>query len=537
MLKRLIIAGSIALISQAEAQSVNNTSPIGKQLLQTNCLGCHTPTDSGLSRISKQRKTPEGWEMTINRMRLMHGLHLTEGNLKLNNSALHELVKYLADIQGLAPQETTNHRYLMEQDLNRVENVDNEQVAVTCGRCHSSSRVALQRRPESEWSHLIDFHLGQFPSTEYSLFGRDRDWYNIAKEEIAPLLAKKYPLESKEWQQWQSVEKQPLQGKWVLSGHMPGKGYFTAKMNVSQNKADYYSLTVNGTYNNGEAFTGKGSSVVYTGYEWRGKINFGDISLHQTLAANADGSTLIGRFYQKDQEAIGADIHAIKDSTDTQLLSIYPSHIKKGETATLTITGTGLNGIPTFSNGITVEKVIKNNSNQIVLVASAQADTSTGYSTVSLGKSSLSNKLAVYNSVQSIAITPNYGLARVGGNGGSTSNLNVAFRALGVDFGEDGQPDTDDDINLGYISDVSWHVVPRDDIAEEDQDVKFAGSIDKDTGIFIPAPAGPNPERKRSTNNAGNLNVVATYAQHNQLLTAQARLLVTVQRWNNPPLK
>ncbi|MCZ6831570.1 MAG: hypothetical protein O7F73_18655 [Gammaproteobacteria bacterium] len=42
------------------------------------CRGCHIPTEGGgLSRISQQRKTAEGWEMTINRMRLIHGLKLS----------------------------------------------------------------------------------------------------------------------------------------------------------------------------------------------------------------------------------------------------------------------------------------------------------------------------------------------------------------------------------------------------------------------------------------------------------------------------
>ena len=39
---------------------------------------------------------------------------------------LRELVKYLADNQGLAPSESAPYRYLMEQDLNRQEDFDPE---------------------------------------------------------------------------------------------------------------------------------------------------------------------------------------------------------------------------------------------------------------------------------------------------------------------------------------------------------------------------------------------------------------------------
>ncbi len=48
-----------------------------------------------------------------------------------------------------------------------------------------------------------------------------------------------------------------------------------------------------------------------------------------------------------------------------------------------------------------------------------------------------------------------------------------------------------------------------DKIAKKDEDVKFAGNMNSSTGLFSAAAAGPNPKRYRSTNNAGNLNVVA----------------------------
>ena len=40
-----------------------------------------------------------------------------------------------------------------------------------------------------------------------------------------------------------------------------------------------------------------------------------------------------------------------------------------------------------------------------------------------------------------------------------------------------------------------------------------------------------------STNNAGNLKVVAMTEQDGVQASGEAQLIVTVQRWNNPPLK
>jgi quinohemoprotein amine dehydrogenase len=60
--------------------------------------------------------------------------------------------------------------------------------------------------------------------------------------------------------------------------------------------------------------------------------------------------------------------------------------------------------------------------------------------------------------------------------------------------------------------------------------------MNAETGMFTTAAAGPNPERRMSTNNAGNLKVVANVTEEGRQLSADGQLIVTVQRWNNPPL-
>ncbi len=73
--------------------------PITNKTVQTTCGGCHRPDDKGqMSRISFQRNTPEGWQDTIKRMMALNGL-------KLDPAAGREVVKYLSDNLGLAPEE------------------------------------------------------------------------------------------------------------------------------------------------------------------------------------------------------------------------------------------------------------------------------------------------------------------------------------------------------------------------------------------------------------------------------------------------
>jgi quinohemoprotein amine dehydrogenase len=101
--------------------------------------------------------------------------------------------------------------------------------------------------------------------------------------------------------------------------------------------------------------------------------------------------------------------------------------------------------------------------------------------------------------------------------------------------GPDGTAGTDDDVRVGVMP-ARWLVEPFNEPAAAMEDVKFAGSIDE-TGLFTPAGAGPNPERVFSTNNVGDLKIIATVGTGNAALKADGRLITTVQRWNDPPIR
>lgn len=91
-----ILALAMTSLMLAQAQAAQE----GQALLESKCVGCHIPEGGdAISRISHQRKTPEGWLMSIARMQLMHGLNIADDERRT-------LVKYLADKQGLAPDET-----------------------------------------------------------------------------------------------------------------------------------------------------------------------------------------------------------------------------------------------------------------------------------------------------------------------------------------------------------------------------------------------------------------------------------------------
>lgn len=491
-------------------------------ILKETCQGCHTPeADNGLSRISHQRKTPEGcWLMSIARMQVMHGLQISDKDRRT-------LVKYLADSQGLAPSETDGVRYALERRLNTIEHFD-DQTSQMCGRCHSGARVALQRRPAEEWERLVNFHLGQWPSLEYQAQSRDRDWFDIARKEMVPLLAKRYPLENQVWNNWLKTapKAESLAGDWNFSGHLPGKGELAGVMTVSANGADQFKVSVKGQYADGSPFNGEGSAILYTGYEWRGNVTIDGVVMRQVFAAR--GSELQGRMFEAEHDERGLDFIAAKQGSN-RLLAVQPGYLKAGGETEVTLIGSGLQGTPSFGKGIEVVEVLEQSPERLRVKLKAATDAKPGLRQVTVGTLKGAT-LAVYSKIAEVKVVPEFSVARIGDGGGSTPKVQGRFDAEAWGKGADGKP-----YRIGVFP-AQWTVEAFDDRAKEDEDVKFAGTMQADSGVFTPGDAGPNPQRKMSTNNAGNLKVIAAVDDAGKSLTGEGHMIVTVQRWNNPPI-
>ncbi len=500
----------------------------GDEIIRKNCLSCHTETDGQFSRISEQRKTPEGWLMTLARMQMVHGL-------KMDAEERRALVKHLADTQGLAPQETAGARYALERRLNTMESFESQAFTEMCARCHSGARALLQRRTESEWAHLVNFHLGQWPTTEYQALARDRDWFELALNEMVPQLAGQLPFDAQAWERWraQAAAGAEVAGDWTVVGNMPGKGEFSGVMRVSPLAAkDAHALSLEGRFADGTPLKGTGEAMLYTGFEWRGTLTVDGTAMRQVLAL--EEGRLSGRMFERDHDEIGADLLAVRQgSGQAQVLAVQPGHLKAGEEALLTIVGTGLSGQPVLPEGVELLDVVTQDDTRVVVKVRAQAGV-IGVHPVAVGAAQ-GGTLAVYDRVAAVRVVPEYAVARVGGNGGSTPPVQGRFEAEAWAAGPDGVAGTEDDFRIGVLP-ASWSVEPFDEVAEKDGDVRFAGVMDADRGIFMPAGAGPNPERRMMTNNAGNLKVIAAVSDGDVQVTGEGQMIVTVQRWNNPPI-
>lgn len=511
---RLALASGCAF--GAFAAALPAVAATGAEVLENTCSACHVKHENGrFERIDAVRKTPEAWDMTVVRMMRNHGVALT-GEEKA------AVVRYLSDTRGLSLAETEGWRYILEREPVASDNGPDELMSQTCGRCHSYARVALQRRTPEDWAHLVNFHLGQFPSLEYQALARDRDWWGIAQAEIIPFLAKTYPLGDAP----AAASRDPV-GAYVLAGRQPGRGDYSGSLSVAKAGEDFEVTMVLAFADGTETFTGKGR-LLGAG-EWRATLDNGKTRIRQVLALGPDGR-LAGRWFEEDHDVLGGRLTAIPADAAAQVLAVSPTRLRLGEATEVRVTGTGLTGALTLPDGVT-GSVVSASAEGAVL--SLTANGAAGPVALQVGEQEVG--LVAYAAPDRISVVPDVTISRIGGNGGPIPKVPAQFEAMGWLNGADGQPATGDDLPLGAFA-ASWVVADFDEAAAAMEDAKYAGVIDA-TGLFIPGDAGPNPDRPMMTNNAGNLKVLATVEDGGRTLTGEAHLYATVQRFVDPPIR
>ncbi|MEZ5841923.1 MAG: hypothetical protein R3D02_16380 [Hyphomicrobiales bacterium] len=271
----------------------------------------------------------------------------------------------------------------------------------------------------------------------------------------------------------------------------------------------------------------QGKVSVYTGYEWRASLTIAGEKFSQVLMLGDNGGSLKGRQFLTDEDTLGGSFAAAKVGAGSRVLGVVPSAVRSGGTATVQVVGADLAN-PTVTGPVQPAGIGFNNFGFALNLQSMPGSNAK----VAVSGAGWTTDLAVYGKADVVKVEPGYTIARVGGGGGRTPPVKAMFTAVGYWAGPDGQPGTADDIRIGEVP-ANWAVEPFDKTAEELKDVQYAGTMDAVSGIFTPGPAGPNPERPFSTNNAGNLKIVADSGG----MRGEGQLIVTVQRWNDPPIR
>src|SRR4051812_36694715 len=105
--QRDLLTIAAALLAGSTLAAPVAAPAVATDILKNKCGSCHFEGGK-LLRIPALRKTPEGWDMSIARMQIWHKVDVSKEERQI-------LVKYLADRQGLAPEEAAPYRFLTER--------------------------------------------------------------------------------------------------------------------------------------------------------------------------------------------------------------------------------------------------------------------------------------------------------------------------------------------------------------------------------------------------------------------------------------
>ncbi|MBZ5673601.1 MAG: quinohemoprotein amine dehydrogenase subunit alpha [Acidobacteriia bacterium] len=541
--------------------------PVTDPLVIKKCGTCHTKDEKGnLSRISWTRTTPEGWEEAIKRMVRLNGLVITSEEAK-------PILKYLATNHGLAPEEAKPVMYIPEHRI-QDEDVPNEAIRSTCMNCHALGRPFSWHRTKEEWTLLTTLHSALYQQAESAFRGGNRNGGGggapaVGSAPAAPavpvidqtidFLTKNYGLHTPEWAAWRTRMRAPkMTGKWMVSAHILGKGKYYGEMTIAPGAADdEFTTTMKlQPVGGGPAITRTGTSVVYAGYSWRGRSKGSaapasaapdDLSseMREAMWISPDQSWGQGRWFWGEYQEFGLDVKIQRATSEPLLVTTDKYSLKTGSKAQrvrlignsfpLQVTAADLD----FGAGVKVTSIVSHTATQIVAEVDVAADAATGKRDVAVGRSSLQDAIAVYNKIDYIKVLPETALARLGGDAKSVHPKGYQqLEAIAFAKGEDGKIHTGDDIDLGPV-DVNWSVEEFLSVFGDD-DREFVGSLSS-TGLFSPNIDGPNPQRKFSRNNYGDVWVVATAKDEKDKdgkpLVGKSYLVVTVPtyiKWDQP---
>ena len=518
--------------------------PVEHAATVSNCVRCHAIDDEGrMSRISYERKTPEGWQISIRRMVMLN-------NVELEPDVARDIIRYLSDNHGLAPEEARPGFFEAERRI--IDHVyEDEDTAVLCVQCHSMGRVITQRRTREEWELLVAMHRGYYPlvDTQGSPGFRRRgppppgaDDRRHPMEKAIAHLAATYPLDTDEWTAWSANRRPPrLEGRWAFTGQTVFTGPMFGFVDISAVEGADAEFTTAATVVNprlDETAQATGRATVYAGFQWRGRTTDDMIvpnTFREVLFVERDWRTMTGRFFTGAYDEIGVDV-TLRRADGPLVAGVFPPALRTGaEMQELTVYGVNFPtdvepGDIDFGPRVMVTEVVEARDDAIRLRVSVATDAAIGRRDLFVGSAARADALVVFDTVDAVRVTPEAGMARLGGV--VAPKQLAKFEAIGVSNGPDGEAGTDDDLDLGPL-DVTWSLEEYSAVFDDD-DIEFVGELGP-TGLFTPALDGPNPERRGDRNNVGDVWVVATYESPvlDRPLRGRGHLIVTVPLYLN----
>lgn len=522
----LIVAACGEKTSKEQVGKEKTSTVHVSEQVEKSCMSCHAVDDQGkLERIEYMRKTPEGWAQTIARMERLHGVELTDEEREV-------LIEDLSMKRGLAPKEAEQIQYWIANKPSYMEKMlENESVNQSCISCHAGGRAMAQRRSAEEWENLKDFHLTMFPSIY--LNHRHTDW-PVEAEKALKYLAKEYPLESKEWDEWKDKQLN-VEGNWKVVGFQATKGYYIGESEFKKGEKGFSEQKRIKFLDSDKEVDINGDVRMFTGYMVRAHYMQGDKKLTGTYNVLQNGDVIKGDWSQKDNLGITGEETYYKVQTEKpEVIHMEPRALKKGTTNKVTLYGMNLNELAaddlSLPKGISVENISIVSDDQAEVEINVDKLAEIGTKTLEKKAVTVHQQMIVYDNVDYIKIEPEFGIARMGG-GGPMNKMSTQYVAYAFSNGKDGKEGTDDDMKL-YPVDAKWVLEAYPGGEGERDDRPYIGEIDE-SGLFTPNEEGINEEREFIQENVGSVTVVAEVTIDGKTLTDKSHHVSTVPDYDN----
>src|SRR5882762_10266939 len=294
--------------------------PVTSDLVKRKCGTCHRADEkSRLTRISYRRTTPEGWEQTIKRM-------ITLNNLAIEPAEARDILRYLADHHGLAPEEAKPAAFETERRLIEYTYAGDKDTEQLCTTCHSMGRVIGQRRQSTPQPGAPP------PDNRHPM------------DKAIEHLSSAFPLTSTEWAAWSATMRPPqLQGRWALAGYQPGRGPVFGQVVITTqgdpNSGEFTTETTFTYARGGQTVSRRGRGLVYTGFQWRGRSSGEATSFpirgvstdwREVLSVDRDWRRAEGRWFTGAYNELGLDVRLRRVGADPIVLGTAESMIKTG---------------------------------------------------------------------------------------------------------------------------------------------------------------------------------------------------------------
>lgn len=487
-------------------------------VVRQKCSVCHKLDQQGrVEVIEETRKTPEEWKVVTERMIRINGAPIADKDF---DPVIKELSQHLI----LTPTEMAEVAYLNSDENSQYreapKNKTEERIFTACVRCHTYGKIRSHRKTREQWVENMQMHLGYYPTAVGQM--REMDWPKEAMALVEPL-AEMLPMDTPEWRAWMQNRKDAdLAGEWKAAGFQPGMGYYegtyTFKANPQKGKDEYW-VEKEVRYFNGTTLKLAGEGTLYGDYHLRYALAPTPLTgrIEGVFDLEAADMGFGGKWWTvvQDTNAYGNE-EFYKADGSPRIFAVFPQTLKAdGADQTLTLVGVHLPanlsaGDIEFANAdLTVKGIESTDHGTLQLKLSAPGTAAIGPAALNVKGIACDESVIVYNKLDAIKIFPALGRARVS-SGAAYPPHGVQFVARGVNFGQDGQPDTADDMILDPV-DAKWWL-EEENTRDDDDDLKYL-QTSVINGLYTPITTyGPIETRFQRREGVGLIAIGASFS-------------------------